>query len=88
MIVAPNVKDQIPGAVIGLLLADHSAVGLVHAEAAHPKISDGLSEMSGQIFLPRLAVADLMAKREAVAIRVDPAGLVHILVRSTHAVGP
>src|SRR5262249_11495947 len=81
-----DVKDKISGAVIGLFLLDHPAVCLVNTEATHAEVPDGLAEMAGEVFLPRFAVADLVAQGEAVAIRVDPARLIDIGVRRAHPV--
>src|SRR5262245_7924594 len=88
MVISPDVKDHILGAMVCLLFTDHSAISLIRPITAHPKISDGLSEMSGQILLPSLAVTYLVALREAVAVGVDPAWLVHISVRSARPIGP
>src|SRR5215831_14841062 len=71
MVVSPNVKDEILGTMLGPLLTEHTPIGLIHAVTAHPKIPDGLAEVSRQIFLPGLAVANLVAEGEAVAIGVD-----------------
>ena len=61
-------------AVIGAFFADHAAVRLIDAVPAHAEVADRLAEVARQVLLPRLAVADLMALGEAVAIGVDPAG--------------
>src|SRR5262249_44749134 len=87
-IVAPDVQDQILGSVVGPLLADHSAIGLVDAETAHAEVADRLTQVRRQVLLPGLTVADLVALGEAVAVSVNPAGPVHVHERSPGPVGP
>ena len=87
MVVAPDVEDQVLGAVVGRLLADHPPIRLVGPVAAHAEVADRLPEVGRQRLLPGLAVADLMALGEAVAIGVDPAGLARVHERRPGAVG-
>src|SRR5215831_18887711 len=59
MVVSPDIKNKILRAMLGPLLAEHATIGLIHAVTAHSKVPDGLAEVSSQVFLPSLAVADL-----------------------------
>src|SRR5215510_9709007 len=71
VVVPPDIKDHVLGAVLGPLLAQHTPIGLIHTITAHSEIADGLPEMSSQVFLPRLAIADLVTEGETVSIGVD-----------------
>ena len=87
VIVAPDVEDQVFGPVIGAFPRNHPAVGLVDAVAAHAEVPDRLAQVCRQIFLPGLAVADLVALREAVAIGIDAALSAGVHERSPSPVG-
>src|ERR1700733_13069986 len=87
-IVAPHVEDHVLCAIGCPLHPQHPAIGLVNAVAADAKVRDWLAEMAGQVLLPRLAVADLVALGEAVAVRVDPRLPASIKEARARAVGP
>jgi hypothetical protein len=71
-IVAPHAEDHVLRAIGRPLHPQHPAIGLVHAVTADAKVRDWLAEMAGEVLLPSLAVADLIALGEAIAVRVDP----------------
>ena len=71
-IIAPHVEDHVLRAVGRPLHPQHPPVSLVHAVAADAEVPDRLAEMAGEVLLPRLAVADLGALGEAVAVSIDP----------------
>jgi hypothetical protein len=73
VVVTPNIKNEILGAMIGFFLPDHSSVRLVNAETAHPEVPDGLTKMPRQVLLPSFTIVYLVALSETVAISVDPA---------------
>ena len=87
VIVAPDVEDDVLGSVIGSLLPEHPAVRLVDAVAAHAEVPDRLAQVARQVLLPGLAVADLVALREAVAVGVDAALPAGVHERSAGTVG-
>ena len=66
VIVSPDVEDEVFRAVIGPFLPNHSAIRLVDAVSSHPEVPYRFAQVSCQVLLPRLAVADLVALREAV----------------------
>lgn len=73
MIIEKDVQDHILGAAVRLLDVFEPEGSLVYAEAADTEVADRLADVSRQIFLPGLAVADLMALGETVPEAVDPA---------------
>ena len=78
VVVTPDVEDDILGAQVALLGAQEPPVGLVGAEAAHAEVAHRLAQVSGQVLLPGLAVADLVALSERIAVGVEaawPAGI-------------
>ena len=75
VIVVPDVEHDVVGGVRCFDLA-HAAIGLVDAIAADAVVFDRLAQMRGEILLPGLAVGNLVAVGEAIAVGVDARGLV------------
>src|SRR4029453_6746173 len=75
VIVIVNIQDDVLDAAL-LFHHQHAAISLINAVAADAVVSNGLLKMRRQILLPGLAVADLIAVREAVAEGMDAARLV------------
>src|SRR5689334_22842733 len=86
VIVSPNVEDQVFRTMVGALFADHPPVGLINSKASHAEISDRLAQMSRQILLPGLTVADLVAMSEAVSVGIDAAFFSRIDKRSPRSI--
>jgi len=67
---------QIENQILGWrprLGALHARVGPIQSVSAHAEISHRLAQMTRKPFLPALAVADLVAVRKAIAVRIDAA---------------
>jgi len=59
--------------MIGPFLPYHPPIGLVNSVAGPCEVPDRFTQMTCEILLPSLGVADLVALSEAVAVGVDPA---------------
>ena len=75
VIVVINIQDDVLDAAL-LFHLQHAAISLINAVAADAVVSNGFLEMRRQILLPGLAVADLIAVGEAVAVGMDAARFV------------
>jgi hypothetical protein len=72
VIVAVNVNDDVPGWSARFFTL-HPNIHLINRIPADPEIADGLTQVGREPFLPGLAVADLVAIRETVAVCIDAA---------------
>ena len=54
----------------------HAAIGLIDTTAADAVVFDRLAQMRGEILLPGLAVGDLIAVGETIAISMDACALI------------
>jgi hypothetical protein len=78
VVVVEDVEDDVPRRR-PLFFALQAQVGQVDGVAADAVVADPLAEVGGQGLLPGLAVADLLAAGEAVAVGVDAAGLLGVV---------
>src|SRR5207249_3561211 len=86
VVVVKDIEDNVLGGP-PLLDFEHAAIRLVGAVATDAVVADGLLQVRRQVLLPRLAVADLVAMGEAVAVGVDAAIAVWGIDHSAGAVG-
>src|SRR5437016_1442713 len=77
VIVTEDVEDDVRRG-IPLLLALHPQIGLIHRISAYAVVPDWLAEKGGQHLLPGLSIAYLLARGEAISVRVNPADLVGV----------
>ena len=87
VIVAPDIEHDVLGPVIAPFFLQHPAVGLIDSKSAHTEVPDRLAQVGRQILLPSLAVTNLVAMSEAVAIGVNAASLACIHMGRAGAVG-
>ena len=82
VIIVENVENNALGRQ-ALFLAPHPQICLIDRVAADAEVADRFSQVRGQHLLPRLAVADLLATCEAVAVGVDAARAVGVRRHAT-----
>src|SRR5262249_33780633 len=57
------------------LFPQHAPIRLIYSVSANAKIANWFPEMRGEVLLPGLTIANLMALRKAITISIDTAGV-------------